>query len=405
MTSTVAGAAVAAPDAPAGWGRPVTPEAMARYLDEMAVWRNQRRRELDVLDEAALTVADPAVTGDVTLAMAMWQSAATRVEELVRVWDGGRVGAVELARLSTMVWGRTSAEGGVSLPEACRLSDAVTAQLRHRLALTTGAADVTARLTDLRAGVERIRDLLAGARGAAALADAARLERLDRRLTDVVERARRGADVGGLLGPLGTDVATCERDLIVAAARARDDARDHARAVQWRGELAGRAAQVRALVAECVAQVTPAPVLGVPDVDALGPVPDDPQAVDAYLERLGTVERALAHVADVYGAPVAELAGLRGLLEASDAQAAARGAAALPEVTALARVGAQVAGTPPVDLVRLRGIVSAYRVLIETPRPARPAPETSAIPVRAVPAAPPSSPSSPSSPNVPGRSS
>lgn len=386
MTAAVTsppGAPVVAPDAPAAWGLPVTPDAMAGYLDAMAAWRSRRRRELDELDQAALASADAAVTGDVTLAMALWQSAGTRLDALVAVWDGGRVGAVELARLSAMVWGRTGS-GAVSLPEACRLSDAVTAQLRQRLTLTAGSADLAARLAALRAGVERIRDLLAGARGAEALAAADRLQRLDRRLTDVVERARRGADVGGLLGPLDVDVATCERDLIVGAARARDDERDHARAVAWRDELAGRAAEVRTLVATCVAQVTPAPVLGVPDVAALGPVPDDAAAVDAYLERLGTVERALAHVAAAYGAPVTELAGLRGLLEASDAQATAQGRAALPEVAALARVGAQLLSTPPVDLPRLRALAGAYRVLLETPRATRPAPDTRAIPVRAV---------------------
>lgn len=381
---TLPGAPVVAPDAPAAWGQPVTPVAMAAYLDAMAAWRSRRRRELDELDEAALAAADAAVTGDVTLAMALWQSAATRLDALVDVWDGGRVGAVELARLSAMVWGRTGS-GAVSLPEACRLSDAVTAQLRQRLSLTAGSADVTARLAALRASVERIRDLLVGARGGDALAAADRLQRLDARLTDVVDRARRGADVGGLLGPLDADVATCERDLIVGAARARDDERDHARAIQWRAELVARAAEVRTLVATCVHRVTPAPVLGVPDVAALGPVPDDPDAVDAYLERLGTVERALAHVADAYGAPVAELAGLRGLLEASDAQAAAQGRASLPEVAALARVGAQLLGAPPVDLPRLRALAGAYRLLLESPRPAPPAPQTRAIPVRPVP--------------------
>lgn len=396
---------VVAPDAPAPWGRPVTAAAMAEYLDRLTAWRDHRRRELDRLDAAALASPSPSpgpsssappssrgggtpgpdasVTSDVTLAMALWQTVASRTDELLRTWDGGRVGAAELAALSAAIWGRThaatasgasasSTASGVSLPEACRLSDAVTAQLRQRLALDAGNADTTAVLTALRAGVERIRDLVRQAPEAERAPAFERLERLDRRLRDTTERAARGADVGGLLGGLQSEAATCERDLIVAAARARDDERDHDRAVAWRSELVGRAAAVTALVDRCVAQVTPAPVLGVPHVAALGEVPQDPAAVDVYLERLGAVARALDQVERAYGAPLAELADLEGLLQGTGAQAAARGRAALPEVAALARVAAELVAERPVELLRLRAVVAAYRVLLETPAPPPP---------------------------------
>jgi hypothetical protein len=361
---------------------------MAEYLDRLTAWRDQRRRELDRLDAAALAAAagpgaGPDSTADVTLAMALWQTVASRTDDLLRTWDGGRVGAVELAALSAAIWGRThaataaggsasSTASGVSLPEACRLSDAVTSQLRQRLALGAGDADTTELLTALRAGVERIRDLVRQAPETERAAAFERLERLDRRLRDATERAGRGADVGGLLGGLQSEAATCERDLIVAAARARDDQRDHSRAVAWRAELAERASAVGALVDRCVAEVTPAPVLGVPNVAALGDVPDDPAAVDVYLGRLGAVDRALDHVERAYGAPLAELADLEGLLGATDAQAAARGRAALPEVAALAQVAAGLVAARPVDLLRLRALVAAYRVLLETPAPPPP---------------------------------
>jgi hypothetical protein len=396
----MAAAPVVAPDAPAAWGQPVQPVAMAAYLDQLAAWREHRRAELGELDAAALASGDASATGDVTLAMALWQTVATRADELVRTWDGGRVGTVELTKLSALIWGRThaatsgqsttAAANGVSLPEACRLSDAVTAQLRQRLALTGGGGDVAAQLTSLRASVERVRDLVRDARPPVRDDAAERLVRLDRRVGDATDRARRGADVGGLLGSLQSELAVCERDLIVAAARARDDDRDHERALTWRRELADRARAVTALADACVAQVAPAPVLGIPNVDALGPVPDDADAVDAYLVRLGAVERALAHVADVYRAPVAELADLRGLLDASHAQAAARGRDALPEVAALAHIGTQLVTETPVDLVRTRGVVQAYRVLLESGSPARP----SSAPTRptAVRPAPPTSP-------------
>ncbi|WP_182112464.1 hypothetical protein [Actinotalea sp. JY-7876] len=370
-----------APDAPAAWGRPVAPTAMAGYLERLAAWRDARRSELDALDRAALASTDD-LTGDVTLAMALWQSVATRHDELVRVWDGGRVGRVELARLSAMIWGRSDAAvvatggaapatTGVSLPEACRLSDAVTAQLRRRLALETVSADLAGHLAALRASVERIRDLVAAAPAGRARTEAtAVLGRLSERVDDVTARARRGADVGGLVGPLETDVAHAERDLIVGAATRRDDERDLERARAWRTELDARDDEVAALADRCVAQVAPAPVLGIPRVDALGPVPSDAGEVDAYLVRLDAVERALARAQEAYAAPLAELTDLRGLLDASRAQAAARGRDRYPEVAALAGHAAAVLAAAPVDLPRARAVVGAYRNLIDAPPPA-----------------------------------
>ncbi|WP_199425339.1 hypothetical protein [Actinotalea solisilvae] len=378
-------AAVVAPAAPAAWGRSVEHAAMAAYLDALGAWRDARRRELDALDRVAVTSPDTDLTGDVTLAMALWQSVATRHDELVRVWDGGRVGAVELARLSALVWGRDPAGGaaggaggsagttGVSLPEACRLSDAVTAQLRRRLALETVSADLAGHLAALRAAVERIRDLVAAAPAGPASDDArARLARLDERVDDVTARARRGADVGGLVGPLEADVARAERDLIVAAATRRDDERDLARATSWRAALADRADAVAALADACVRQVVPAPVLGIPQVESLGAVPASAADVDAYLLRLDAVERALARAEDAYRAPVAELTDLRGLLAASRAQAGARGRDRYPEVADLGRHAAEVLAAEPVDLPRARAVVAAYRGLLDAPDPALP---------------------------------
>ena len=86
--------------------------------------------------------------------MALWKAVADRHDLLVATWDSGRVGPTELARLSTLVWGRLDALPrppiilcsdtppvpagalAVSLPEACRLSDALAASLRARLGST-----------------------------------------------------------------------------------------------------------------------------------------------------------------------------------------------------------------------------------------------------------------------------
>ncbi len=365
-----------APAAPGVWGRPVEPTAMLRYLEELGRWRDARRAELDELDRAALASptgsGSAAVTDDVTLAMALWQAVAVRSAEIERVWDSGRVAAAELAQLSTLVWGRLDSAAGaslaVSLPEACRLSDAVTAQLRRRLALDPVDLDQAAHLRALRASLERVRDLVADEPAGLARARATeRVDALDRRLGAVLDKAQRGADVGGLVGPLESEVALMERDLIVGAATRRDDARDRARAESLRAELADRADDVARVVDACVAAVRPAPVLGVPRVAALGPVPEEAAAVDAYLRRLADVGRALDRAAEAYRAPVAELADLRAVLDAYRAKAEATGLGSRAEVTGLHALARAVVDEVPADLDRARAVVAAYRTLLDPP--------------------------------------
>ena len=72
----------------------------------------------------------------------------------------------------------------VSLPEACRLSDALAASLRARLGLDPSEADTTARLRQLRAAVERVRDLVDREPARRTSAGAAMLDKLDGRVAD-----------------------------------------------------------------------------------------------------------------------------------------------------------------------------------------------------------------------------
>ena len=376
-----AGSAVA-PPAPGRLGEPVEPVAMLAYLEQLRAWSTLRRSELDELDRAALAAVDAGVlTGDITLSMTLWQAVTARLGELERVWDSGRVGPVERQRLSALVWGRLDADAGpgsaslaVSVPEACRLSDALAAQLTWRLSLDPVGIDLAAHLRSLRATLERVRDLVpAEPAGAARDTPADRLHRLDRRLADVADRARRGADVGGLVGPLESDAALIERDLIVAAATRRDDERDRARARAMRAELVARAAGVQRIVDDCVAHIRSAPTLAVPRVEALGPVPDDPLAVDAYLVRLAAVARALALAEQAYSGPLAELADLRALLDVYRAKAAGTGHADRPEVAEMSKQALAVLSETPTDLSRARAVVGAYQLLLGgSPAPAAP---------------------------------
>lgn len=379
-----------APVAPGRLGQPLVAQDALRYLEALGTWRDERKAELDVLDEAALGAADGvAYTGDLLLSMALWKAVADRHDLLVATWDSGRVGATELERLSTLVWGRLDATtsrpqapgvasaGGahapagalaVSLPEASRLSDALAASLRARLGLDPSEADVQARVRALRASVERIRDLTDQAdqeRDQGRDARTSMLDRLDTRTADLLARVKRGADVGGLLGPLEQDAARTERDLIVGASNRRADAHDEARARALRTELEARGAALRVLAQRCVAQVAPAPRLAVPDVSALGPVPTDPVAVDAYLARLDAVGRAMTMAQNAYASALSERDELRLMLGAYAAKAADRRASprsddAVIDLAELERHAVVALDHEPVDVERVRALVSAY---------------------------------------------
>ncbi len=185
----------------------------------------------------------------------------------------------------------------------------MTSSLRARLSLEPSGAEVGTRLKDVRETVERIRDQVGTRTPVGAQRDAARTccIRLDQRLADVTERAKRGADVGGLLAPLEYDASSAERDLIVGAGQRLDAARDAARGPELRTELAARGAAIRLLEDQCVAAVTPAP--------RPWPSPTSPRSarsppasvrVDRYLERLDAVSRALTAAQTAYAEALAE---------------------------------------------------------------------------------------------------
>jgi hypothetical protein len=391
------------PDPPGRIGSAISAEDALHYLEALGTWRDQRRAELDRLDEAALTApeADTAsgttgatgLTGDIMLSMALWKAVADRHDLLVATWDSGRVGPAERERLSTLIWGRldatldpqlarrpdvpsSSGALAVSLPEAMRLSDALAASLRARLSLDPSDADVTSRLRQLRAQLERVRDLVANEPLETRDRFSHKLGKLDERLGEMVDKARRGADVGGLVGPLEADAARIERDLIVGSATRAEAARDATRAHELRAELEARGAAIRDLAARCVASVTPAPRLAVPDVAALGPVPQTPADVDAYLARLASVCRALNLAHAAYATALDERDELRGRLEAyaikatrtpvnSSATGSYAGAGDTnDDLDELFRRAQKVLRSEPSDMVRARALVAAHQAYL-----------------------------------------
>jgi hypothetical protein len=359
-------ATVHAPTAPGRLGQAIPAAEVLTFLDALGRWRDGRRAELDRLDRAALAAADAdAYTGDLTLALAVWQAVSDRYDQMLTVWDSGRVLVPERERLSQLIWGRLDAGPGaglaVSLVEALVLSDALTERLRDRLDLDprAGAGE---RLAAVRATVERCRDH-ATDRHSGDPAALPGIQRLRDRLDELAARATRGADIEGPLRVLEVDVARTERDLIVAASRRRDLERDYERAVIAVDQLSRRGEAARALAARCSDRIAGAPRLAVPDVTRLGPVPESQPALDEFEARLDRVAAALAQVEQAYGAPLAERDELRGRLAAYRAMAEAN----LRDDVAV-RVAWEAAHdilwSAPCDLAAARNAVATYQRVV-----------------------------------------
>ena len=368
-----------APTPPGRLGTPIRAEQALPYLDALGTWLARRKEDLDTVDAAAMSSADQAaVTGDLVVSMALWKAVSDRFALLRATFDSGRVGPTEAERLSTLVWGRldvapdTAGRSGgfaITLPEACRLSDAMTASLRARLALDGGRAQAGARLAIVRASIERIRDQVALV-PAGSGRDEARtaLGRLDQRAADIESRVVRGADVGGLLGPIEVEVATMERDLIVASAARVAARKDREETLRRRDELAATAEAVASLEARCVATLTDPPTLAIPRVAALGDVPTEPALLEAYEARLDTVARAVDRARAAYAGALArreEAVGLAGALAAQLRATALTGAAAT-DLDTLGRLLDQATAAIPTDVARTTALAAAIQSYLST---------------------------------------
>ena len=367
-----------APTAPGAIGQAIEPAAIQDYLRDLEAWVRARRTELDELDAAALAAGRGAeVSSDMALSLSTWKAVSDRYQLIFATWDGGRVLENERLRISTLIWGRldgaSDLPGGlaVSLPEACRLSDALAGQLRSKLSLVPGADAAAARIKELRAQLARLRDQVQLEPATVRDAAEARLAGLAERLAAITERARGGADVGGMLGPLEIDATKYERDLIVGNARRRD-ARDRViSARELRADLEAREAALERLAEQCVATVEPAPHYAIPDVEALGPVPNTPDAVDAYLKRLDRVARAMTLAQEKYAAALAEHTDLVELLDAYVAKARALGLADRADLVESEQRAREVLGRRPAPVAVCRQLVTTYQTWLtkETARP------------------------------------
>lgn len=373
-----------APEAPGRLGGTLTPQEAFAYLRDLGVWRDKRKDELDGLDSAALASSErDSFSRDMLVSMALWKAISDRYDLLEVTFDNGRVGPTEARKIAALIWGRldvapgsaagaiapsTSGALALSLPEACRLSDAMTSSLRARLSLEPSGAEVGTRLKDVRETVERVRDQVGLVPPSEREATRILVQRLDQRLIDVTDRAKRGADVGGLLAPLEYDASSTERDLIVGAGQRLGAARDAARATQLRTELAARGEAIGLLEDQAVAAVTPAPRLAIPDVLALGAVPTTQPALEAYLGRLDAVGRALTRAHAAYAGALTERDEARGLVGALGAQARASGipAVLLADLDDLSGRIEQAFAATPTDMARVRALTAAFQTYLQT---------------------------------------
>ncbi|CAN5412602.1 hypothetical protein BH11ACT8_BH11ACT8_26150 [soil metagenome] len=133
-----------------------------------------------------------------------------------------------------------------------------------------------------------------------------------------------------------------------------------------RSDLETRAGALREVARTCVATVDPAPRYAVPDVEALGPVPNTPEAIGPYLDRLGRVGQALTMAQQAYTAALAEHTDLLGLLDSYVAKARALGLAAGDDLAASEVRAREVLARQPAPMVVCRQLVTTYQTWLNS---------------------------------------
>lgn len=374
MTSTPAAGTPPAPVPPGGLTTPPTASQTLDYLEVLGRWSTALRATLDRLDADSQLASDPDVyTADITLAMSLWRSIDARRAELVGVWDSGRVGSEELARISILLWGRLpdplGAASAFTLPEAGTLA----AALADRLTAALGADAIAG--SGAAAGIVSVRAAIVRCRAQAKVLGIAvpRLDELARTLEAAVDRVDRDA-ITTTVRTVDAEVATIERDLIKETGRRAASAHLLAELIQQYPALQNRGAEVEALAERCRSRIAGAPQLAVPSVTVLGPPPADPMAVaataedwsaartelDRYASRFEQCRRALDVAAIRFGDPLERRDDLRGLLGAYRTRAARGGLAEDAAITALFRTAHDALWAAPCDLDAAEHLVERY---------------------------------------------
>ncbi|MCL2470304.1 MAG: hypothetical protein FWF25_00975 [Propionibacteriaceae bacterium] len=348
---------------------PPTAQQMLAYLSELGTWIDDRRSDLNRLDQKLQETGNTQGVQDIAMTLTVWQAIRDRYADLTRIWDSGRVTTVDLQKLAVMTWaslndmltpGTSLTAGGglaLSLPEACRMLDALISQLNSRFQLAPRATETSARITALVAQVDRIRDQAGLDPAAVRQATDPQVADLATDVKDLVDKADRGADIGGVLAPLEVRAARMERDLIVGHAERAMTAQKVARAQAIRSALIAREQAIADLVRKTSESVEPAPKYAVPHVESLGDIPASQPEVDAYLARLDQVSAALDIVQQANEQAYAQVTSLLTRLEKAEA---VHPASKDPLGSALSWQIRELLGRHPVPLAVIDPLITAY---------------------------------------------
>ena len=284
---------VTAPPPPAGPGESPEVGAINRYVSEIARWRLHRDHELQAIDEMTRTHDDrDALTSEITTAMTLFHAIAQRHDLLIATWGDGNdptaKGNGDEARdwVSQLVWGVLELPDGdvealaMPLPDALRLSDSMVASLRTRIGMDDGDVSLRDRQRTLSAELERVRGALEEGSGSEEGLDE-RLDAAQERLTAL--RDRDSEDALAELGDVGLEVAAVDRAIVVGRVSHAHERADREQAESEREHLIARGQGVRSLAEQALTRINPAPRLGIPDVTALGEVPEDDDELATYV--------------------------------------------------------------------------------------------------------------------------
>jgi hypothetical protein len=376
----------AAPEPPAGPGEPLAQVPLTHYLQELGRWRVRRQRELDILDEVAAARDDSDETADdLTLSMALWHAAAQRYDLLVTAAESSGPGGPDAdtrERINRLVWGLIEQPGtethnlSLSLPQACQLSDALASALRSRLQVDNSAGIVADRVHAVQARVARVAELVADLPEDDREEEQARLASLEEGLARLeahlqsAEAGRQGtsgpqdADLRPELGRLESLAAITERDLILDAVRRAHGRADPEHVARVREELVTTADAVRVLAGRALDTLDPAPHLAIPDVEALGEVPQDRAELTAYLAGLERVDRALEQAHITYAAALARHTELLDRAEALAATLSGTGAPTSVDLAGMLSRTIEALHNVPADLQRAAALIGAQEAYL-----------------------------------------
>lgn len=368
-----------APPPPAEPGEDPEVGAITRYVSELARWRMRRDHELRALDELTRAHDDrDDLEADLTESMTLFHAIAQRHDLLLATWQDGGTGGGPDPELDEgqrdwvgqLVWGVLEMPDGdaralsLPLPDALRLSDAMASALRGRLGTDEDDLPVKERLERAGEHLDLVRSHLVDRDG---LPDgdrfAERLEHAQARLAELGGREDEG--VVGDLAPILSEIAAIDRGAITTRTTHAHQVAGREQATTERDHLLARGEAVRTLAEKVLNAINPAPRLGIPDVEALGEVPEEGPALEAYVGNLERVARALEQAHSTYAAALSEYADLADRAERLAHTLAGCGAPTSVDLAGMLTATKECLHTQPADVRRASALIAAQEAYLD----------------------------------------